>query len=189
MNVKHNFQPVYLGSLLGLAAKQFQRQSASHTGPDCWLPVLVLRICTMASRSPRKGNRDKTAARIDEIAERRELRRLAQEQHKVQRERQVARNQAQGRGGDVDFQRLIEDWRYTQGTDQLPHIASTNVKINIVARKRPIGSKEVERCDYDSVSVLNPQVVVHYPKMKVDGITKYLENQTFQFDHVRVGCY
>ena len=139
----------------------------------------------MAARSPRKGGfRDKTAAKIDEIAERREQRRLAQEQQKVYREKQAARNQAEGRGGDVDFQRLIEDWRYSRGSDQLPHTASTNVKINIVARKRPIGSKEVERCDYDSVTVLNPQVVVHYPKMKVDGITKYLENQTFQFDHV-----
>lgn len=146
--------------------------------------LAVIRSHSMAARSPRKGYRDKTAARIDEIAERREQRRLAQEQQKAYREKQAARNQAEGRGGDVDFQRLIEDWRYNRGEEQLPHTAGTNVKINIVARKRPIGAKEVERCDYDSVTVLNPQVVVHYPKMKVDGITKYLENQTFQFDHV-----
>ena len=35
------------------------------------------------------------------------------------------------------------------------------------------------------VSVVNPRVIVHACKLKVDGITKYLDNQAFQFDHVR----
>jgi kinesin family protein 2/24 len=33
------------------------------------------------------------------------------------------------------------------------------------------------------VSCLNPRVVVHAPKLRVDGITKYLENTAFEFDH------
>lgn len=33
---------------------------------------------------------------------------------------------------------------------------------------------------------MNPRVIVHHPKYKVDGITKYLETQAFEFDHVRL---
>lgn len=33
------------------------------------------------------------------------------------------------------------------------------------------------------VTCFNPRVVVHAPKLKVDGITKYLENTQFEFDH------
>ncbi|CAE7872450.1 DSK1, partial [Symbiodinium sp. KB8] len=71
-----------------------------------------------------------------------------------------------------------------RGAEEEAHIPPGNVRINIVARKRPIGRKEVSRQEYDVVTCLNPTVVVHYPKTKVDGITKYLENQTFEFDHV-----
>ena len=34
------------------------------------------------------------------------------------------------------------------------------------------------------VTCLNPKVIVHACKLKVDGITKYLDNTSFQFDHV-----
>jgi kinesin family member 2/24 len=35
----------------------------------------------------------------------------------------------------------------------------------------------------DAVSVANPQIQVHEPKFKVDGITKYIENHFFTFDN------
>ena len=35
---------------------------------------------------------------------------------------------------------------------------------------------------------MNPKVYVHAAKLKVDGITKYLDNTQFKFDHVRCCC-
>ncbi len=37
--------------------------------------------------------------------------------------------------------------------------------------------------DHDSVTCLNPTVIVHDCKLKVDGISKYLDNNTFEVDH------
>ena len=34
-----------------------------------------------------------------------------------------------------------------------------------------------------AVSTSNPNVVVHEPKVKVDGITKYVQDTSFQFDN------
>ena len=64
------------------------------------------------------------------------------------------------------------------------HAAPGDFKIAICVRKRPVSSKEVHRRDYDAVTCLNPRVVVHTCKLKVDGITKVLENSPFEFDHV-----
>lgn len=50
-------------------------------------------------------------------------------------------------------------------------------------RKRPLFDKERERGENDGVSVANPQVKVHASKMKVDGITKYIDNTLFTFDN------
>lgn len=63
------------------------------------------------------------------------------------------------------------------------HSKPGKAKITICVRKRPVNSKEVARKDWDSVSCLNPKVYVHTCKLKVDGITKYLDNQVFAFDH------
>lgn len=37
--------------------------------------------------------------------------------------------------------------------------------------------------EIDSVSTSNPKVVVHQPKFKVDGITKYVNDTNFEFDN------
>jgi kinesin family protein 2/24 len=37
--------------------------------------------------------------------------------------------------------------------------------------------------EIDAVSASNPQVVVHEPKWKVDGITKYIQDTRFRFDN------
>ena len=57
------------------------------------------------------------------------------------------------------------------------------LKINVVVRKRPVNAREVREKDYDSVTCSNPMVVVHACKLKVDGITKFLDNTNFEFDH------
>ena len=41
----------------------------------------------------------------------------------------------------------------------------------------------MESGEIDVVSVSNPMLTVHECKYKVDGITKFIENQNFQFDN------
>lgn len=67
--------------------------------------------------------------------------------------------------------------------EQGHRVNNEDMKICICVRKRPVSQKEVRRNDYDSVTCLHPLVVVHDCKLKVDGISKYLDNQAFQFDH------
>lgn len=50
-------------------------------------------------------------------------------------------------------------------------------------RKRPIVKKEEQGGEIDSVSCANPQIKIHEPKFRVDGITKYIENHEFVFDN------
>ena len=45
--------------------------------------------------------------------------------------------------------------------------------------------KEIKDGQIDCVSIANPVIRVGEPKYKVDGITKYIENQDFNFDN----CY
>lgn len=58
-----------------------------------------------------------------------------------------------------------------------------NNKNKNIFRKRPIFKKEDVNGEIDAVSCSNPMIRVHEPKFKVDGITKYVENHTFQFDN------
>jgi kinesin family protein 2/24 len=48
------------------------------------------------------------------------------------------------------------------------------MRICICIRKRPLFPKETANGEIDSVSMCNPAVIVHEPKVKVDGITKYI---------------
>ena len=84
---------------------------------------------------------------------------------------------------DSDFARMIAAWRAGAGAPR-PHAPPGESSIVVAVRKRPLAARGGER-DWDAISCLNPRVVVHAPKLKVDGITKFLDNQQFQFDHVR----
>ena len=66
----------------------------------------------------------------------------------------------------------------------LPHSALEASKIFVCVRKRPIFKKEVGAGEIDCVSSLNPRLFVHECKMKIDGITKYVEDHEFFFDNV-----
>lgn len=106
------------------------------------------------------------------------------EQVKQERAAEEARNREKGTPGDVDFQRMIRNYRDKDAPAIQPHMRNTgDDKICICVRKRPISSKEIKKHDYDSVTCLNPVVVVHDCKLKVDGISKYLDNNSFEFDH------
>ena len=52
-----------------------------------------------------------------------------------------------------------------------------NISINV--RKRPLFDKEFAQGVIDCVSMSNPKVVVHEPKVKIDGITKYVKDIHF----------
>lgn len=56
-----------------------------------------------------------------------------------------------------------------------------NICINV--RKRPLFDKEYQAGIIDCVSTSNPRVVVHEPKVRVDGITKYVQDVNFKFDN------
>ncbi len=105
------------------------------------------------------------------------------EQAKQDRAAEEQRNREMGTPGDVDFQRMIRVYRNNEAPPSQAHAPPGEMKICILVRKRPISQKEIKRHDYDSVTCINPLVVVHDCKLKVDGISKYLDNTSFEFDH------
>lgn len=65
----------------------------------------------------------------------------------------------------------------------LNHVSASDMDICICVRKRPLFDKEYESGDIDAVSTSNPKVVIHQPKFRVDGITKYVADTNFEFDN------
>jgi len=101
----------------------------------------------------------------------------------VERAAEEKRLSEQGIPGDVDFQRMIRQYRQDKGPIKRIHLPPGDLKICICVRKRPINERERRLKDYDSVTCVNPVVMVHDCKLRVDGITKYLDNTDFMFDH------
>ncbi|RQM25781.1 hypothetical protein B5M09_003119 [Aphanomyces astaci] len=91
-------------------------------------------------------------------------------------------NEQNGNPGDVDFQRMIKQFR-DQDHQEQPYATKANVQITICVRKRPVNKREVKGKDYDCVTCWHPKVIIHDCKLKVDGITKYLDSNAFEFDH------
>ena len=91
-------------------------------------------------------------------------------------------NEMQGKVCDVDFELMLEKFKLTD-KDFTPHMSTQNMKIAICVRKRPIFKKEAAAGEIDSVSSANPITRVHECKIRVDGITKYIENHDFRFDN------
>ncbi|GMH82629.1 hypothetical protein TrVE_jg5098 [Triparma verrucosa] len=125
---------------------------------------------------------DKTRQAVEQLEAEREARRRAMQNRKKAREVAAQKNLEKGNPGDVDFIGHVESWRLTSPSPS-PHSLSSALKICICVRKRPISSKEIKKKDHDSITVTNPLVTVHSAKLKVDGITKYIENNSFKFDH------
>lgn len=120
---------------------------------------------------------------IQKIEKEREERRAKMEAMKQDKAQRQAMNQAAGKGQiDVDFEQLVDEKKKGVG-QALNHVSSTQMSICINVRKRPLFDKEFQAGIIDCVSVSNPRVVVHEPKMKVDGITKYVQDVNFKFDN------
>ena len=128
------------------------------------------------------GKKNSVLENIEAISKRREERRRKMEEEKIMKEEWKAEVESQGRMGDVDFQVMIQQYH-----SQIPvfqsHTPAVNMKICVCVRKRPIFTKEQSNGEIDSVSCSNPMTIVHEPKVRVDGITKYLENHKFVFDN------
>lgn len=108
------------------------------------------------------GGKKNTLAEIQRLQRERDERRRVMEQAKVDRAAEEQRNREMGNPGDVDFQRMIRLYREGAATPtEQVHKVNDDMKICICVRKRPVSAKEVRRNDYDSVTCLNPLVVVH----------------------------
>ena len=140
--------------------------------------------------------KDQTCLRIERMEAEREERRRTMKARKIERAAAEQANIAAGNPGDVDFIGMVRTWREEHRHTARPRgdppsivaaatDASSSVapKICICVRKRPVSDKERNKKDHDSVTCLHPAVWVHSAKLRVDGITKYLDHSSFAFDH------
>ena len=133
--------------------------------------------------------KDQTCLRIERMEAEREERRRTMKARKIERAAEEKRNLEAGNPGDVDFIGMVRRWReehrrMAKSRGDPPSITEAEApKICICVRKRPVSDKERIRKDHDSVTCLHPAVWVHSAKLRVDGITKYLDHSSFAFDH------
>ena len=94
---------------------------------------------------------------------------------------------------------MVRRWRAEHAHEERPHARNynsnngsatsetssirTHPALCICVRKRPLNDKERAKQDHDSVTVSNPTVWIHAAKLRVDGITKYLDHTSFQLDY------
>lgn len=135
-------------------------------------------------KQPSRTSKGSVVDTIERLRIQREARRRAIDDMRVKKAEQEQLNRDLGLTGDIDFQRMIMQYRsdfYAQPSK--PYSAlSDESRINVCVRKRPIFQHEVDKDEIDAVSVKNPVCIVHECKFRVDGITKFLENHGFQFD-------
>ncbi|KAH9252945.1 hypothetical protein BASA81_009101 [Batrachochytrium salamandrivorans] len=132
---------------------------------------------------------DKTREAIIQLERERQERRVVAAESKKKRSQDAQSLYDKGKIGDSDFVAMIERFRdHFPAADQAdassPSAANMfqNNKINVAVRKRPTSEREIYLQDHDSVTCSDPLVYVHSCKLKVDGITKVLENTRFEFD-------
>lgn len=146
------------------------------------------------SSGRRPKRRDRTVVFARNAEEKRKARRNAAERFRTERKIEDMRNIAEGRPGDVDFQRLVKYFRKTYAPPDMPEVStkasflmSSESRCKIFCRKRPVNTREKSERDYDVVSVFrsdsnaNDNVIVHIPQMLVDGCQKRLKNWSFKF--------
>ena len=86
---------------------------------------------------------------------------------------------------DKEYKKLI-DYKILSLDKEKPekHSLVENSKIHVLIRKRPLFQKEINNGEIDCISCINPKITVHECKIKVDGITKYIEDNNFYFDNI-----
>ncbi|KAF4673004.1 hypothetical protein FOL47_011103 [Perkinsus chesapeaki] len=133
---------------------------------------------------------EKCVAEVARLKQEREARRRDSAEKRLERDQEEESLKAAGYAScDVHFDRMIREFRarsLSRGRRLSPS-ARIDKRIQVVVRKRPLFDYEKRPNggrlgQLDIVSTSNPMVVVHECKVKVDGITKYLENHEFTFD-------
>lgn len=128
------------------------------------------------------AGRDKVLSQIELIKQKRENRRAQLNKLRKEKARKEAQAEALGKFGDVEFLQMIERKRFKQMLLH-PHKSSRNLRLCVCVRKRPIFTKEEEAGENDSISCANPQIKIFESKLRVDGITKYVDEHVFTFDN------
>lgn len=114
---------------------------------------------------------------VDKLKQRREERKHRKEEKRIRQEEEgVAKC-------DVEFEKLIMKKKIGFQSEFYPHQSIGSEKIFVIVRKRPIFPKELSKGEIDCLTVSNPSLFIHEPKMKIDGITKYIEDHEFLFDN------
>lgn len=133
------------------------------------------------------GAPDATRLKIEAMEEERERRRQQMKAARVEKAAEEKRNVEAGNPGDVDFIGMVRQWREEHvGTAQPHRHTATSIERNdnicVCVRKRPLNDKERKKKEHDAVTVLHPTATVHSAKLRVDGIEKYLDHNSFRFD-------
>ncbi|XP_025715127.1 kinesin-like protein KIF2B [Callorhinus ursinus] len=116
---------------------------------------------------------------IEKLQKQREKRRRLQLEIQAQR----ALNVNMG-NPNYEIMRMIEEYRRHLDCSKVSSLEPReDHRICVCVRKRPLNQRETIMKDLDIITIPSDNVVmVHESKQKVD-LTRYLENQTFCFDH------
>ncbi|XP_042218489.1 kinesin-like protein KIF2A isoform X4 [Homarus americanus] len=134
-----------------------------------------------ASSVPASRRRSNVVKEVDRIQKKREERRKQQAEKKEEKE--ALMNLDPG-NPQWEFLNMIREFRsqlefrtLKDGDPLEEH------QITVAVRKRPLNKKEQSKREIDVITIPNRNnLYVHEPRSKVD-LTKYLENQNFQFDY------
>ena len=88
-----------------------------------------------------------------------------------------------GRNVDIDFDVMIQK-QQLKSSEFKDYLTADKLKLSVCVRKRPLFQKEIKDGEIDALSMQNPKIRVLECKLKVDGITKYIENHDFVYDNV-----
>lgn len=142
---------------------------------------------------------DQTRLRIELMETERRDRRLKTKEARINRAEEERRNISVGNPGDADFIGYVDHWRLDHAGMARSHDYITNEnriiddetrgggggesKICVCVRKRGLNAKEISKMEHDSVTIFHPTATVHSARLRVDGISKYCDHNTFVFDH------
>ena len=101
-----------------------------------------------------------------------------------QHKKNIAKNQTLIQKTDEDYNFLIQKKKLQIEYQQpKPYKTSESSKIFVCVRKRPIFQKELMEGEIDCISAINPKVYIYDCKIKIDGYTKYIDVNEFNFDN------
>ncbi|CAN9506517.1 unnamed protein product [Ophioblennius macclurei] len=142
-------------------------------------PAIALQPAPNAMLQSNVCKKSSCVKEVEKLQEKREKRRLQQQELREKRAQEM-----DGNLPNYEIMCMIRDFRAS--LDYRPLTSSDVIeahRICVCVRARPLNKKELSLKDLDVITIPSKDIVmVHEPKQKVD-LTRYLENQTFRFDH------